>query len=85
MTARAGTERAAYDVLTIRDSLPEEEAMPPEDEHTLPDLTEIPGVELDDPMNLLSDEQKKALKSDLDDMARNRRRAEATSGTLRLT
>lgn len=63
----------------------EEEMEPRDDEHTLPDLTEIPGVDVDDPLSLLSDDERRLLGEDLDEMARNRRRAEATSGTLRLT
>jgi hypothetical protein len=51
----------------------------------LPELTPIPDLDVIDPLDLLSDEEREALRRELDDMARARRKAEATSGQLRLS
>jgi len=52
----------------------------------LPALTPIEGMEdVTDPFDLLSVENRDRLKRELDDMAKARRKAEATSGSMRLS
>lgn len=51
-----------------------------------PALTPIKGLEdVSDPFELLPDADRERLKRELDAMAKARRRAEATSGSLRLS
>jgi hypothetical protein len=47
--------------------------------------TPIPGLEVPDPMAVLSEDERKRLLDELDEMARFRREVEASSGSLRLS
>jgi hypothetical protein len=55
------------------------------DKSPLPALTPIEGLSIEEPLNLLGPEERRCLKRELDEMARNRREAEANSHTLRLS
>ncbi len=50
----------------------------------LPELTEIQGLSITDPLDLLDAEERAAVLEELDKLARERREAEAASGSLRL-
>jgi hypothetical protein len=50
----------------------------------LPELTEIQGLTITDPLDLLDAEERANVREELDKLARERREAEAASDTLRL-
>lgn len=57
----------------------------PADRSPLPVLTPIEGLAVEEPLKLLDPQAREKLNQDLDEMARSRREAEATSHTLRLS
>lgn len=50
----------------------------------LPELTDIEGLTVTDPLDLLDAEERATVREELDKLARDRREAEAASDTLRL-
>jgi hypothetical protein len=50
----------------------------------LPELTDIEGLTVTDPLDLLDAEDRATVREELDKLARDRREAEAASDTLRL-
>ena len=50
----------------------------------LPELTDIEGLTVTDPLDLLDAEERATLREELGKLARDRREAEAASDTLRL-
>jgi hypothetical protein len=50
----------------------------------LPELTEIQGLTVTDPLDLLEAEERATVRENLDKLARERREAEAASDNLRL-
>jgi hypothetical protein len=50
----------------------------------LPELTNIEGLTVTDPLDLLDAEERATLREELGKLARDRREAEAASDTLRL-
>jgi len=51
---------------------------------TLPTLTPIENLDIRDPFDLLPQEERLRMRRELDEMARQRRQAEADSASLRL-
>jgi hypothetical protein len=54
------------------------------DEDVLPPLTPVEGLDILDPLSTLTDEERQELNRALDDMARARRQAEASTAALQL-
>jgi hypothetical protein len=50
----------------------------------LPELTDLQGLTVTDPLDLLDAEERATVREELDRLAHERREAEAASGTLRL-
>jgi hypothetical protein len=51
---------------------------------TLPQLTPIENLDIRDPLDLLSPEERARMRRELEEMAKQRRQAEADSSSLRL-
>lgn len=57
----------------------------PKEARILPDLKPFEGLKLEHPLALLTPEELTKVRKELDAMARNRREAEASTGSIRLS